>query len=196
MGTPLRLRFCTPLAVPCCHNQRRPGADLSRVLYQKLGAVMNAPATLDDIDAALRFIPADDRDIWVKVGMAIRSELGDEGFDIWDYWSQSAASYQERAAQLVWRSFTSGGTRVATLFHLAKEHGYRPDSKPPARRIPEKKPPAPQQGSTGKYAAEIWLRADCSDDAVGSPIRLAKRHSLGRWCWPRHRYWLRCRQGY
>ena len=130
--------------------------------------------SVDDIDSALRYIPSDDRDIWVRVGMAIKSELGDCGYSIWDYWSQSAPSYQERTAKLVWRSFKSGCTRIGTLFHIAKEHGYRPDRKAPARIIPEKKPPPPQKG-TGKYAAETWLRAECSDDAVRShPYAIAK----------------------
>jgi len=131
-------------------------------------------ASINTIDSALRFIPADDRDTWVKVGMAIKSELGDSGYSLWDYWSQSASNYQEHAAQLVWRSFKSGCTRIGTLFFIAKEHGYRPDKKAPSRTIPEKKPPPPQK-STGRYAAQIWLRADCSDAAVRShPYAIAK----------------------
>ena len=118
--------------------------------------------SLDDIDSALRFIPADDRDVWVRVGMAIKSELGDSGFRLWDYWSQSAASYHERAAELVWRSFKSGRTTIATLFHIAKEHGYRPDRKAPARAIPEKKSPPPQRVNTGVYAEQLWQRSDDS----------------------------------
>ena len=34
--------------------------------------------------AALYSIPAEDRDTWVQMGMAIKSELGDGGFDLWD----------------------------------------------------------------------------------------------------------------
>ncbi|MEE9304118.1 MAG: PriCT-2 domain-containing protein [Thiotrichaceae bacterium] len=124
------------------------------------------PARIHDIDNALRFIPAEERNTWVRVGMALKSELGDSGYSLWDYWSQSAASYQERAAQLVWRSFKSGGTKIGTLYHIAKQHGYRFE-KAPARVIPEKKPLPPQK-STGKYAAEIWLKADCSDKAVAT----------------------------
>ena len=132
------------------------------------------PVSIDTIDSALRCIPADDRAVWVKVGMAIKSELGDSGYALWDYWSQSASNYQERAAQLVWRSFKAGRTRIGTLFHIAREHGYRYGINAPARCIPEKKPPPPQR-SSGKYAAEIWLRADCSDAAVRThPYAIAK----------------------
>jgi len=115
---------------------------------------------------ALRFIPADERDTWLRIGMAVKSELGDSGFSIWDYWSQTDTSYNERDARDVWRSIKPGAVQIGTLFHIAREHGYMPDRQAPARPTPEKQPPPEQRSNTGKYAAEIWLRADCSDDAV------------------------------
>ncbi len=42
----------------------------------------------DNIRAALSFIPAYDRDIWLRMGMAIKSELGDEGYSLWAEWSE------------------------------------------------------------------------------------------------------------
>jgi putative DNA primase/helicase len=72
----------------------------------------NAPATLADIESALASIPADDRDVWIKVGMAIQSELGDAGFSLFDYWSQSADSYRERDTRDVWRSFKAGSIAI------------------------------------------------------------------------------------
>lgn len=120
---------------------------------------VEALTSVDDIDRALRFIRSEDRDIWVRVGMAIKPELGDNGYRVWDYWSQGASRYQERAAQLAWRSFKSGRITIATLFHLARQYGYRLDRKAPARPIVEKKPPSPQK-NTGVYAAKIWLAAD------------------------------------
>jgi hypothetical protein len=39
------------------------------------------------IREALQFIPASDRDTWVKMGMAIKSEVGDAGFALWEGWS-------------------------------------------------------------------------------------------------------------
>ncbi|HEB87320.1 MAG TPA: hypothetical protein ENI68_09950 [Gammaproteobacteria bacterium] len=119
------------------------------------------------VDAALRFIPADDRETWVKVGMAIHAELGDDGYSLWDYWSQTGQSYNECDARQVWRSFKSGPVQIASLFHIAREHGYRPDRQAPVRQsIPQKAAPSPQNNNTKRYALEIWLRADCSDDAV------------------------------
>ncbi|WP_244101400.1 PriCT-2 domain-containing protein, partial [Burkholderia ambifaria] len=34
--------------------------------------------------AALSHVPADDRDTWVQMGMAIKAEFGEAGFDFWD----------------------------------------------------------------------------------------------------------------
>jgi len=98
--------------------------------------------------------------------MALMAELGDSGYSLWICWSQTGQTYNERDAQAVWRSFKAGGVRIGTLFHIAQQHGYRLDKQAPPRHIPEKKAPAPQRGNTGKYAAEIWLRADTRDDVV------------------------------
>ncbi|PRE91660.1 AAA family ATPase [Burkholderia gladioli] len=78
----------------------------------------------DRIKAALSHIPADDREVWVQMGMAIKSELGEAGFDFWDDWSRSASSYSESDAKSVWKSFRSGGITIASLFKRAIEHGY------------------------------------------------------------------------
>lgn len=81
------------------------------------------------IGTALHFVPADDRDTWLKIGMAIKSELGDSGFDLWDDWSQQAASYKNSDARDVWRSIKpDGGVAIGTLFHEAKASGWSDDS--------------------------------------------------------------------
>ncbi len=80
------------------------------------------------IQAALSCIPAHDHDTWVKMGMAIKSELGEAGYPIWNDWSQSADNYRERDAQTRWRSFKPDGKVTAgTLFHEAKQRGYKPN---------------------------------------------------------------------
>ena len=47
------------------------------------------PLQLPDVDAMLPYVDgADLRETWIRVGMAIKSEFGDAGFDCWDRWSQ------------------------------------------------------------------------------------------------------------
>ena len=81
---------------------------------------------IDRIEDALQFIDPSDRDTWLKMGMAIKSELDDSGFEIWERWSQQADSFNARDARDVWKSISqSGGVTIGTLFHEAKANGWR-----------------------------------------------------------------------
>lgn len=80
------------------------------------------------LQAALTHIPAHDRETWLRVGMGLKSELGDNGFSLWEQWSQQDESYNEKDAKAVWRSIKPNGrVTVGTLFHEARQHGYTPD---------------------------------------------------------------------
>jgi putative DNA primase/helicase len=89
---------------------------------------MPVDITPELIRAALTHIPANlPRDEWARVGMAIKSEYPDgAGFDLFDAWSASDADrYDKKAVASTWRSIKAGGgVAVATLLHLAKEHGF------------------------------------------------------------------------
>ena len=91
---------------------------------------MNAPFlpdTQNEIAAALSHVPAHDRDVWVRMAMAVKSELGEPGFDVWDDWSKSADNYEHKAALATWRSIDpSGSVTVASLFNEALVNGWRP----------------------------------------------------------------------
>jgi putative DNA primase/helicase len=88
-----------------------------------------APRVVTDdlVRQALSFIPPDiERDTWVRIGMAIKDELGDAAFDLWNHWSAGGQTYNERDARDAWRSFKPGGkTKIGTLFDIAKKHGFR-----------------------------------------------------------------------
>ncbi len=77
------------------------------------------------VKSALGAIPADDRETWWRMAMAVKSELGEQGFDIWDQWSQTSESYKEPDALAVWHSIDpDGGVTAGTLFHEAKRFGW------------------------------------------------------------------------
>jgi putative DNA primase/helicase len=83
----------------------------------------------DRIQHALTFVDPHDRDTWLRVGMAIKSALGDHGFAIWDAWSQTAENYDARDARDVWKSIRpDGGVTIATLFYEARKRGWRDDA--------------------------------------------------------------------
>lgn len=80
----------------------------------------------EKIEAALRFVEPDDRDTWVQVAIAIKSELGDSGFEVWDRWSSSSESYKPASAKSVWKSANPKGITIGTLYGLAKRDGFNP----------------------------------------------------------------------
>lgn len=87
----------------------------------------------DAIRAALTFIPADERELWLRIGMALKSELGDAGFEMFEVWSQTAANFSAKAAKSSWKSFKpGGGVTIATLISEAKQRGFDPKQYAPA----------------------------------------------------------------
>src|SRR5680860_1774303 len=86
------------------------------------GAVVTDRA---QIAAALQVVPAHDREVWVSMGMAVKSGLGDDGFDLWNEWGKRCDSYREADASAVWRSIkTNGKTTIGTLFFEAQKYGF------------------------------------------------------------------------
>lgn len=87
-------------------------------------------ANIDEIFSATNHLnPSCDRERWVKIGMAIKSELSEEGFQIWDRWSSQGSNYNESDAISTWKSIKScGGVTIKTLFAMARQEGWRPDN--------------------------------------------------------------------
>ncbi len=86
--------------------------------------------TIQEIETALSHIPSDDREIWYRMAFALRDELGDAGFDIWDKWSQSYSKYSAKDCRATWKSAGGRGVTIASLFKLARDFGYRRQGKP------------------------------------------------------------------
>ena len=81
------------------------------------------------LQAALYSIPADDREVWWRMGAAIKSELGEAGFPLWDAWSRQSDRYREASARATWRALRPNGRdgraiTVGSLYHLAKDYGW------------------------------------------------------------------------
>jgi putative DNA primase/helicase len=129
---------------------------------------------------ALSFIPAADRDTWLQMAMAVKSELGDPGFDLWDAWSQQADSYNAKDARDVWKSLKANGRVTAgTLFYEAKARGWRDDGtrqKPTAEEIEARRrqsaeraakqevEKARERAEAREKAAAIWMSATPTRD--------------------------------
>jgi putative DNA primase/helicase len=98
----------------------------------------NTELTLDAVRDALTFIPPDDRDLWVKVGMALKDEYADEARDLWFDWSVGAANYNEQSATHVWKSLNATGkVTIGSLIYEAKQFGWKPKRSDSRRITPE-----------------------------------------------------------
>jgi putative DNA primase/helicase len=118
------------------------------------------PTTIDDAWQALGSISASDRDTWLKVLMALKSEFGDDAYSIADTWSQGADNYNAKDFQSVWKSLNGNGVKINTVFYLAKQSGWN-SREPGTLPTPKaRRAPSPQKSNTANYAIELWLAAN------------------------------------
>ena len=99
--------------------------------------------------------------------MAVKSELRDDGFSLWDEWSRTASNYQEKVAENTWQSFRGTGIGIGSLIHLAKEHGWHKGHRSAAPTPDIRMAPKANKG-TGKYAKELFLGAKRDDGYVAA----------------------------
>lgn len=86
-------------------------------------------ANPERVRSALSFLNPHDRRTWVKMAFAIKSDFGEDGFEIWDEWG----SQHKRPAGEVkstWKSAKPGGkVGLGSLFFEAKAAGWKDDTK-------------------------------------------------------------------
>lgn len=135
--------------------------------------------TLDELRLALTHIPADDRETWVNIGNAVKTEYGDDGFFAWDEWSQGGASYNAKDAKSVWRSLQPGHVSLGTIIKLATANGWKRERKEMSA-ADRKRMKAEQEERRKARQAEIEAdekRQDAMRDAVAAACRqFIKQH--------------------
>ncbi len=77
------------------------------------------------IAKALEFVSNHDYATWLRVGMALKSQFGDAGFDLWDTWSASGyANHDSGECRRKWASFRRvTGVSLGSIFHEARAGG-------------------------------------------------------------------------
>ena len=98
---------------------------------------------------AMRFVSAENRETWIMVGMALKSEFGDRAFELWDDWSRTSEKYQPKVLRQQWKSFKNrmGGITLGSLFHEARVCGWDPNRDVKLARqkvVPRKEQPEDQ----------------------------------------------------
>src|SRR5690554_1029334 len=84
--------------------------------------------TRDQVVEALNYISPDEPRLeWVVVGMSLKAEFGEAGFDLFDNWSQASDKYKQRDVLSTWKSIKPhGGIGLGSLLKKAKDNGWRP----------------------------------------------------------------------
>ena len=134
----------------------------------------NTPPDYQETAAALSYIPVpSSHDEWYRYAIAIKSALGEDGFDLWDDWSRRGESYDPRQTRAVWKSANprAGGITWRTLMKSARENGYKSER----RYTP---PDAAQVAAQKQREREQAARAEQEQAAQH---RAAERTAYGIW---------------
>lgn len=113
-----------------------------RVLVNKFGLVTSTVSATDvlpahpmieaelrSLEEALAVIPSDDRDLWIRMGHALKT-LGEAAKPIWYRWSAQSAKYNSRDADRVWASFQPDRIGFDAVFAEARRRGWTGTSLP------------------------------------------------------------------
>jgi phage/plasmid primase-like uncharacterized protein len=88
------------------------------------------PLTPENVQSALSYLSPDlDHLDWMKIGAAVKDALDEDGFDLFDQWSANGANYNKDSVKATWKAIKPNGKVTAgTLFGLALQNGWKPDS--------------------------------------------------------------------
>jgi hypothetical protein len=125
------------------------------------------------VRSALTAIPADDRQIWLNVGMALHWTEWPSAREIWDRWSRSSPKFDEADQEKNWISFDRGYDgpliKLGTLFMLAQQHGWMDDSSSPRPRHANGEDVGEDAGATGEDPDESADPADLFSSPAREP---------------------------
>lgn len=118
-----------------------------------------------EVEEMLRYIDPDlSRSEWIRVGLALKSEYGEEGRSIFETWSRTGSKFRERQFITDWKAFGKGTGRpvtLGTIVHLAKMGGWWRRSEanhgvePKPRTIPHRPEQTRPTSPTSTPASEI-----------------------------------------
>jgi hypothetical protein len=95
------------------------------------------PQEVSSVRSALAFIPdVDDRDTWLKIGMALKTTMTKQAYALWCEWSQQSAKYDSQDQKKTWDYVSDfGDCTIGTLYHIAKQNGWQRISASPIQNL-------------------------------------------------------------
>ena len=83
------------------------------------------PDEVREIRSALSFLSSDDRDAWIRIGMALKSTNSKTAYGLWCEWSQTSSKYNPKDQEKRWKGLKpDGAITIASVFHEAKKNGW------------------------------------------------------------------------
>jgi hypothetical protein len=156
----------------------REACRLQPDINTRLGQALRTPWSPQEeaeLRSALRWIPADEYDIWIRVGFALhhlewdRSDGTSISYEIWNDWSAKCEEkYSAAASETKWASFgraayNGPSITVGTVFHLASEKGWTGG---PLIDLPMAAPNFTNDARASESAIETIHKAPNSRDAM------------------------------
>ena len=184
-----------------------PNVQITRAVLNKISRATSHTRNLSGrarhgemtrIESAISFIPAIDRELWVEIGMAVKSELGEAGLDLWDSRSgRQSLIGRSRPKPPGGPSGRPDGITPWPLYHHAKAHGWRETvSLQPlsARQIAER------GRRVHREAAAAGIKKRKREHAMKGSLRRSGSaswptiHTLASKGFPDARWWMRMAQ--
>jgi hypothetical protein len=107
------------------HHDTTPKPSRERATHSGNGGA-NVDASgemIADLRSAIYHLRADDRDLWIRMGMALKT-LGDVGRGLWLDWSATSEKFEPQDAARVWDSFKRDGVTHKAVFAEAARAGW------------------------------------------------------------------------
>ncbi len=82
-----------------------------------------SPLTISELRSALLHMRSDDRELWVRIGHALKT-LGDVGRGLWLDWSATSALFDPKADAKTWDGFKPTRTGHPAVFAEAQKQGW------------------------------------------------------------------------
>ena len=87
----------------------------------------NLKVSKEQCREVLAFISPEERNTWIRVGLALKHEFGDGGYQLWSDWSAGSEKWNEVEDPIkVWNSFDPHTITMGSLIYLAKMGGWKP----------------------------------------------------------------------
>jgi len=77
------------------------------------------------VQSALEYVSSNDRKTWIDFGIALKNDFSDDGFEIWNKWSQKSSKYIKGECKEKWKDFRDDGDiHIASIIFEAQKHGF------------------------------------------------------------------------